>query len=66
MRNILREERTKIGLTQIQLSNLVGVSRQSIIAIETKKYTPTIILALKLAKALNKKVEELFFLENDD
>ncbi|HRN47638.1 MAG TPA: helix-turn-helix transcriptional regulator [Niabella sp.] len=66
MRNILREERTKNGLTQIQLADLVGVSRQSIIAIETKKYTPTIILALKLAKALNKKVEELFFLENDD
>ncbi len=66
MRNILREERTKNGLTQIQLADLVGVSRQSIIAIETKKYSPTIILALKLAKALNKKVEELFFLENDD
>ena len=66
MRNILREERTKNGLTQIQLADLVGVSRQSIIAIETKKYTPTIILALKLAKALNKKVEGLFFLENDD
>ncbi|MBK7098186.1 MAG: helix-turn-helix transcriptional regulator [Sphingobacteriales bacterium] len=66
MRNILREERTKNELTQIQLADIVGVSRQSIIAIETKKYTPTIILALKLAKALNKKVEELFFLENDD
>ena len=66
MKNKLREERIKNEMTQVQLAEVVGVSRQSIIAIETNKYIPTTILALKLSKALNKKVEDIFILEKGD
>jgi len=50
-------------ITQEQLAKMVGVSRQTIIAIEKGRYTPSVYLALKIAKVLNKKVEEIFQLE---
>ena len=66
MKNTLKEERLKNQLTQIQLAELVGVSRQTIFSIETSKYIPSVVLSLKLAKALNKRVEEIFLLEKTD
>lgn len=66
MRNFLKEERTNKQLTQIQLAELVNVSRQSIISIETNRYIPSVLLCLKLANVLGKKVEELFELESSD
>ncbi|TVR57449.1 MAG: transcriptional regulator [Spirochaetaceae bacterium] len=56
----LREYRTSANLTQAQLAENVGVTRQTIIAIERGNYTPSILLALKLARALGVTVEELF------
>ncbi len=56
----LREYRTSASLTQAQLAADVGVTRQTIIAIERGNYTPSILLALKLARALGVTVEELF------
>jgi putative transcriptional regulator len=56
----VREERTRAGLTQIQLAEMVGVTRQTIIAIEKGNYTPSVLLALKLSRALKSTVEELF------
>lgn len=53
-------------LTQAQLAELVQVSRQTIISIETNKYLPSTVLALKLAKALQQRVEDLFELEDSD
>jgi len=50
-------------MTQEELARKVGVSRQTIIAIEKGKYTPSVYLALKIARVLNKKVEEIFELE---
>lgn len=50
------------GLTQAELADKIAVTRQTIIAIEKGNYTPSVLLALKLAQALNKKVEELFWL----
>jgi putative transcriptional regulator len=50
------------SITQADLADTVGVTRQTIIAIEKGNYTPSVLLALKLGKALNKKVEELFWL----
>jgi putative transcriptional regulator len=53
-------------LTQLQLARLVQVSRQTINALETGKYRPSTVLALKLAAVLEARVEELFQLEPND
>ena len=66
MKNYVREERTKKELTQVQLAEMVNVSRQTIISIETSRYTPSVILAIKLAEVLGKKVETLFEVEKSD
>lgn len=66
MKNYIKEERNKKQLTQVQLAEMVNVSRQTIISIETNRYTPSVILVLKLANVLGKKVETLFELEITD
>lgn len=53
-------------LTQLRLAQMVGVTRQTIIAIEKGSFNPSVKLALKIAKAFNCKTEDLFHLENDD
>lgn len=60
MKNYIKINRVIKGYSQEQLANLVGVSRQTINALEASKYVPSTILALKLAKTLSKPVEELF------
>lgn len=52
-------------LTQEELAELVGVSRQTIIAIEKGKYNPSVHLALKLARVLDTTVEEIFTIEEE-
>jgi putative transcriptional regulator len=54
------------NLTQEELANMTDVTRQTIIAIEQGKFNPSVKLALKIARALDKKVEELFELEEVD
>lgn len=66
MQNTVKEERQKKQLTQVQLAELVGVSRQTIFSIEVNKYVPSVILSMKLAKAFGKKVEDIFKLEATD
>ena len=66
MKNYVREERGKKQLTQVQLAEMVSVSRQTIISIETSRYTPSVVLAIKLANVLGKKVETLFEVEKSD
>lgn len=66
MKNILKEERLKQSLTQVELAEMVGVSRQTIFSIEISKYVPSVTLSMKLARALGKTVEELFILEKSD
>lgn len=66
MKNYVREERTNKQLTQVQLAEMVNVSRQTIISIESSRYTPSVILAIKLANVLGKKVETLFEVEKSD
>ncbi len=63
MKNVILEKRKKKKLTQEELANLVGVTRQTILAIENDKYDPTLKLAMMLAKVLNTTVDELFTLE---
>jgi len=64
----LRRHRLRSDLTQQELAERVGVTRQTILSIEKGKYSPTVGLALRLARALEVSVEELFELEgeNDD
>ena len=66
MRNFVKEERTRKQLTQVQLAELVKVSRQTIISIETNRYVPSVLLSLKLANVLGRKVEGIFELEKTD
>ncbi|MFO7155063.1 MAG: helix-turn-helix transcriptional regulator [Pseudomonadota bacterium] len=62
-RNTLRDHRARLGLTQEELAQLVGVTRKTINTVENGRFVPSTILALKLAKALGTTVEELFLLE---
>jgi len=55
MKNSVKEERLKMQLTQSELAELVGVSRQTIFSIEINKYIPSVVLSMKLAKAFGKK-----------
>ncbi|MBX3009654.1 MAG: helix-turn-helix transcriptional regulator [Melioribacteraceae bacterium] len=63
MKNILHVMRAERRLSQDDLAKLLEVSRQTINAIEREKYDPSLPLALKIAKVFNRKVEEIFFLE---
>lgn len=63
-KNRLKEARTEAGLSQGELAEMVGVSRNTISSIETGQFNPTAKLALVLCIALNKKFEELFYFEN--
>lgn len=66
MNNTLKVQRAILGMTQQQLAEAVGVSRQTINAIETRKYIPSTVLALKIARTFGQPVEKVFQLEEDD
>ena len=61
--NRLRVARAERSLSQEQLAQLVGVTRQTISSIETGLYCPSALLAFRLAERLGKRVDDLFFLE---
>jgi len=63
MRNTVRELRTVQGWTQAELAVRLDVSRNSVNAIETGRYEPSLTLALRIARVFGKPVEEIFFLE---
>jgi putative transcriptional regulator len=64
MKNRLRVLRAEAEWTQAQLAELVGVSRQAIVAVENGKYDPALPLAFRLARAFGKTVEEVFVWED--
>lgn len=64
MKNRIKELRRAAGYRQEDLAAALGVSRQTIIAIENDKYDPTLGLAMRLARHLHTTVEELFLLED--
>ena len=64
--NRLKELRARHDLTQEALAEMVGVSRQSIISIEKGRYSPSVTLALRLARVLQVPVEEAFWLDDDE
>lgn len=66
MKNRIRVARAEIRMTQQQLADATGVSRQTINAIESGKFVPSTVLALKMARTFGLHVEELFELEDED
>ncbi len=66
MKNTLKVERAIKNITQQQLADKIGVSRQTINAIESNKYVPSTVLALKMAKFFGKNVEAIFQLEKGE
>ncbi len=66
MKNRIRVARAEIRMTQQQLADAIGVSRQTINAIESGRFVPSTVLALKMAQTFGKQVEELFSLEDDE
>lgn len=66
MKNRIRVARAEERMTQQQLADAVGVSRQTINAIESGKFVPSTVLALKIAQNFGKSVEEIFQLEDGD
>jgi putative transcriptional regulator len=63
MKNNIKELRKQLKLTQEEIAEKVGVTRQTMNAIENNKYSPTLELAMQLALIFNKSVEEVFQLD---
>ena len=66
LNNRLKEYRAKINVNQTEMGKLVGVSRQTISQIERGDYSPSVTLALKIAKVLDAKVEDIFSYEEEE
>jgi putative transcriptional regulator len=66
MKNRIRVARAEVRMTQQQLADAVGVSRQTINAIESGKFVPSTIVAMKIARVFERPVEEIFSLEEGD
>ena len=66
MKNRIEEKRKAQGLTQQQLAVLLGVSRQTIISLESGKYNPSILLAHKIAQTFGVRIEDIFLFEEDE
>lgn len=63
MKNDIRERRTERGWTQQDLAGKLGVSRQTVIAVESGKYDPSLPLAIRIARLFKCRVEDVFSLE---
>lgn len=66
MKNNLTKFRKEAGITQQELAEKMQVSRQTIIAIESGKFNPSVILAIKISRFLKRPIEEIFLYEEDD
>ncbi len=66
LRNRIKVERARHDLTQEQLADLVGVTRKTINTVETGRFVPSTVLALRLARVLRTRVEDLFYLDGEE
>ena len=66
MKNTVKVERAKLNITQEELAKAVEVSRQTINSIETSRYVPSAVLALKIASFFKTTVDAIFTLEEND
>ena len=64
--NRLKEHRARLGVNQAELGNMAGVSRQTISLIERGDYSPSVTLALKIARIFQVSVEDIFMYEEDE
>jgi len=63
--NVVQKMRADHGVTQEELAEKVGVSRQTVIAIERGRYTPSVMLAMKIARYFKVSVEDLFSIQRE-
>ena len=66
MKNRIEERRRERGMTQQQLASALGVSRQTIILLESGKYNPSILLAHSIARLFDARIEDIFIFEEDE
>jgi putative transcriptional regulator len=66
MKSLIKVERAKLNMTQQDLADAIGVSRQTINSIEGERYTPSTILAIKISNVFNVAVNEIFKLDEND
>jgi len=66
MKNTLKVERAKLNMTQQDLADKVGVSRQTINSIESEKYVPSTLLAIKISEIFKTTVNDIFRLQKGD
>lgn len=64
--NRVRELRARDHLTQSDLAELVNVTRQTIVALEKGSYTPSLLLAMNIAKTFKLPIEEIFYMEEEE
>jgi DNA-binding XRE family transcriptional regulator len=65
LRTRIKELRARYNLTQDELAEMIGVSRQTMLYLEKGKYNPSLLLAYKVAKALKSSINEVFIIEDD-
>jgi len=65
LRTRIKELRARYNLTQDELAEMIGVSRQTMLYLEKGKYNPSLLLAYKVAKALRSSINEVFIIEDD-
>ncbi|MBE3092970.1 MAG: helix-turn-helix transcriptional regulator [Chloroflexi bacterium] len=65
LRTRIKELRARHNLTQDELAEMVGVTRQTMLYLEKGKYNPSLLLAYKVAKALKSSINEVFIIEDD-
>lgn len=65
LKSRLREIRKEMNITQAKLAEMAGVRREFIALLETEDRNPSLYVSLQIASALNKKVEEIFYLEDE-
>ena len=66
MNNRIEEERKRRGMTQQQLAGALGVSRQTIISLESGRYNPSILLAHRIARLFDAKIEDIFLFDTEE
>ena len=66
MNNRIEEERKRRGMTQHQLAGELGVSRQTIISLESGRYNPSILLAHRIARLFDAKIEDIFLFDTEE
>ena len=66
MKNIIEQKRKERGMTQQQLAAALGVSRQTIISLESGKYNPSILLAHAITRLFGTQIEDIFLFEEEE